>query len=285
MGFGRFTKTIKTTMKKILFIILLPFLTKAQFGGAGSIASTKDIKALEFISPTAANITTPNQIWAICFLVKMSKGLGTWSKDQAEFPMIGGTANSHSYNLINVATNGISWFGGLTHSATGTKGNGSNGYGMVNGWRASANNTHVMFFNRTNNNQAFLTGIFDPNQNPLPYLSLEPNYQGASYFSAGDVSNQVAVTANIVVGGFGVSRTSSSLAKGYINGSVVATTTATNTLNIVNENFHLFVRQPWGGVANSSKEINSLSLGLGYTDQDMLNKYNIYNYINTVLGR
>jgi hypothetical protein len=89
-----------------------------------------DADALAFIS--AAAITDATQKRAIETLVVDLKGYGIWTKMKALYPFVGGTAASHKWNLKNPldtdAAFRLTFFGGITHSSTGIKGNGTNSY-------------------------------------------------------------------------------------------------------------------------------------------------------------
>jgi hypothetical protein len=89
---------------------------------------------------TAAGITNATQITAINRLVKNYKGIGDinasvdlWTGAKAIYPMVGGSASSHKFNLKDPrdldAAFRIEFAGGVTHSAAGIIGNGTNGYG------------------------------------------------------------------------------------------------------------------------------------------------------------
>lgn len=86
------------------------------------------------VDPDAASFVarcgglTAVQIAAVNRFVLMLKELGLWQKLVACYPFVGGTAAAHAQNLMS-ASYVISWFGGLTHSDLGVKGNGSTGYG------------------------------------------------------------------------------------------------------------------------------------------------------------
>ena len=80
----------------------------------------------------AAGITDSTQQTAIKTLVNDLNGYGLWSKMKAIYPMVGGTATSHSYNLKDTTKFQITWNGGLTHDSNGVTGNGTNGYGNLN---------------------------------------------------------------------------------------------------------------------------------------------------------
>jgi hypothetical protein len=102
---------------------------------------------------TAANITNTTQQNAINTLVVDLKNYGVWTKMKAIYPFVGGTATSHSYNLVNPTQYQITWFGGLTHTNTGVKGNGTNGYGdtfLANNVMTQ-NNIHISSYGTTNN--------------------------------------------------------------------------------------------------------------------------------------
>ena len=91
------------------------------------IANDSDAQA--FITATGISGTNAT---AINQLVIDLKNANIWSKMKAVYPIIGGTATSHKFNLINPAdTNAafrLVFAGGVTHSATGILFNGTNGW-------------------------------------------------------------------------------------------------------------------------------------------------------------
>ena len=96
----------------------------------GIYNSNIDSDAQSFI--TAAAITDSTQQGAVDALVKDLKNYGLWTKMKAIYPFVGGTANSHKFNLkdprnVDGAFR-LQFFGGWTHSATGAKPDGSTGY-------------------------------------------------------------------------------------------------------------------------------------------------------------
>jgi len=94
------------------------------------VGVTTDSDAQAFI--TAAAITDPTQKAAINTLVVDLKGYSIWSKMKAVYPFVGGTSSTHKFNLKDPrdldAAFRLTFVGGLTHSSTGIKGNGTNGY-------------------------------------------------------------------------------------------------------------------------------------------------------------
>jgi hypothetical protein len=61
---------------------------------------------------TAANITNTTQIEAIYTMVGKLYQFDLWPKLKAIYPMVGGTASSHSYNLKNVTKYQLTFGGG-----------------------------------------------------------------------------------------------------------------------------------------------------------------------------
>jgi hypothetical protein len=89
-----------------------------------------DSDALAFL--TSASITNSTQRAAINKLVIDLKSFGIWNKMFAIYPFIGGTADSHKWNLkdprdLNAAFR-LTFSGGWTHSETGILPNGTNAF-------------------------------------------------------------------------------------------------------------------------------------------------------------
>jgi hypothetical protein len=80
----------------------------------------------------ATGITDPAIQSAINTLCVDLKKYGVFDKMKAIYPFVGGTASSHSFNLVNTSLHQITWFGGLTHDSNGVTPNGTNGYGNLN---------------------------------------------------------------------------------------------------------------------------------------------------------
>lgn len=89
-----------------------------------------DSDAQAFI--TAAGITDNTQQSAINTLVIGLKANSLWTNARAIYPFVGGTSTTHKWNLRNpLDTNAafrLTFGGGITHSASGIKGNAVNGY-------------------------------------------------------------------------------------------------------------------------------------------------------------
>jgi hypothetical protein len=104
--------------------------TSSKIGTYIKAKSSFDPDAQAFI--TAASLTDNTQKNAINTLVVNCKAAGIWTKTQAIFPFVGGTATTHKWNLKDPrdldAAFRLVFAGGVTHSSQGIQGNAVNGY-------------------------------------------------------------------------------------------------------------------------------------------------------------
>jgi len=95
-----------------------------------SVPTVSDPNAQAFLD--AAVITDVTQANAVNSLVIGLKDDGLWTNIQAIYPLVGGTAGSHKYNLKDPrdldAAYRLAFFGGWTHNTNGITGNGTNTY-------------------------------------------------------------------------------------------------------------------------------------------------------------
>lgn len=103
-------------------------------GGGGTLGSApyviQDADAQSFI--TSANITNEVEQMASDALIVNFKSAGLWSKMTHIYPLVGGTASSHKFNIKDLrdldAAYRLSFYGGWTHNSNGITGNGTNTY-------------------------------------------------------------------------------------------------------------------------------------------------------------
>lgn len=128
-------------MKIIVFLLSLIFFSslKAQnnrqqfyaLNRTSIVCSAIDTDAQAFV--TASGITDCNEIASIDTLVKMLKDSSLWSLGMAIYPIIGGTASTHKWNLKDPrdldAAFRLTFSGTVTHASTGMISNGTTGYG------------------------------------------------------------------------------------------------------------------------------------------------------------
>jgi hypothetical protein len=127
-----------------------------------------DADANAFLS--AAGITDPTITSAICTLVTSMKANGTWAKMNAIYPMVGGTATTHKFNLKNPldtdAAYRLLFSGGWTHSANGALPNGSNAYADT--FLPATSQSSLGYYSRTNNAGASVSEMGAISTNPQP---------------------------------------------------------------------------------------------------------------------
>jgi hypothetical protein len=122
---------------------------------SGITPGCADLDVQAFLTATGITDTTIED--ALCVLVTAMKADGTWAKMQALYPIVGGSATAHKFNLKNPADTDaafrLSFLGGWTHSANGALPNGVNGYARTfwNGSvQAAADSVSFGFYSRTN---------------------------------------------------------------------------------------------------------------------------------------
>ncbi len=123
--------------------------------GTVSAMSTGDPDASAFI--IAAGITDNTEKSAVTTLTLALKSASLYTKFIAVYPLLGGTANSHKYNLIDPQDTDLAhrlkFSGGWTHTSNGARGNASNTFAnthiIPNALLTSGSNS-VGFYTRSN---------------------------------------------------------------------------------------------------------------------------------------
>jgi hypothetical protein len=259
------------------------FLGSTLLSGGGGSSFDPDAQA--FI--TAAAITNPTQQAAINTLVVDLKGYNVWTKTKALYPFIGGTATSHSFNLLNTAQYQISWNGGVTHSSNGVQFGGVNGYGDTGLNAASVlgqDSTHLSFYSRTDITANSVEMGINASARQL-YLLYR---YGSSAFKAMNRTQAAAGSLYTPTNGLLIAnRPSSTTEKYYHKGNLVDTITTSST-GTISANVYI------GGYNNlavptsreySSKQSALISIGDGLTDTEAANFYTAVQAFQTTLGR
>lgn len=243
----------------------------------------------------AAGITDSTQQTAIKTLVNDLNGYGLWSKMKAIYPMVGGTASTHKFNLKDPrdldAAFRLVFNGGWTHSSTGAAPNGTNAYAdtKLNPSTALTNNNyHLTHYSRTQKTTGGEVDLGAISPSPI-MISLSQYYQGAGKaFVAGDYNTSVIInSAATNTRGFQVNtRTSQTSAKMFFNNTQIGSTLTLsnpNPLPLVN----ISVGSNYGTTAYefSAKENAFCSIGDGLTDTDASNLYTIIQNYQTILSR
>jgi hypothetical protein len=236
---------------------------------------------------TAAAITDPTQQSAIITLVADLKTYGVWTKMKAIYPIVGGTASSHKYNLKDPrdldAAFRLTFATGVTHSATGMVSNGTSGYAdtfvkpVID---LSLNNTHYGFYSRTNTNNTTIEMGVDQFTNLVEIRTAGVTYHrvnGGGLVQHNDSNSLGFYTAN---------RTAVNVLNAWKNGVKLATSTGASSTPSASSIFLLALNSGVGvGQFYSTKECAFASIGDGLTDTEASNFYTAVQAFQTTLGR
>jgi hypothetical protein len=248
--------------------------------------------AINFI--LASGITASDQQSAINQLSTDLVNTGLMNKMFAIYPFVGGTAETHKWNLKDPRDTDnafrLTFFGGATHSGAGYQSSISNGYANTYLIPASvlpATNNHLSVYNRSTVVGSNSRGNIATANTTNVFNQL---FSGASFFGGNGTTNQggVSFTTTGTVQGYWIgSKTSNSQRFGFRNGVLnsVVTTTTDNTLNYTLP-FFINARNS-AGTANlfSGHEISFATIGVGLTQEECATLYTIVQRFQTTLGR
>lgn len=246
-------------------------------------SSSYDSDAQAFI--TAAGITNTTQKNAVNQLVIDYKAAGIWTKMIALYPMVGGTASTHSYNLKNPAAYQITWNGTVTHNSNGVTGNGSTGYGntgIVPSTVLTLNSIHLSFYCRTNSS----VSVYDMGATDGTNQTNLMNFSSVLYSALSNNTYTQVSMAN-TQGGFTSVRSSSSNTDLYKNGSNVATSSSNNSVALTSTYpIYILGNNFTGSLGNASdRNFGMFSVGTALTSTETANKYTADQVFQTALGR
>jgi hypothetical protein len=216
------------------------------------------------------------------------KGYSIWTKFNAIYPIVGGSAASHKWNLKDPrdldAAFRLTFATGLTHSSTGMVSNGSSGYANTNftpSTSGTLNSHHVSFYSRTNSNgtevemgvQSSGTTLLEIRTAGTTYAAIN---SGGTYSTFADTDSRGLYIAN---------RTASNVINVFRN-STKKVTGSTASSNLPNLKMNLLA---WnnGGSAQyySLKECAFASIGDGLSDAEAANFYTAVQAYQTALSR
>ena len=240
---------------------------------------------------TASGLTGATNLTAINQLVLDLKGFGIWTKMKAIYPMIGGTAALHKWNLKDPrdldAAFRLVFAGGWTHSSTGALPNGTNGY--ANTYLDTANNLalnsgHLSYYSRTNNTTSALD-MGSLKSSPDSYSDLVLYYTGLVYSRFNNSAIYDNLSSTSTLGFFTGSRTASNIIRTFRNGTqIIAGTATSNATSAID--FYLGSTNN-NGTAQffSNRQCSFASIGDGLTNTDAANFYTAVQAYQTTLSR
>lgn len=242
---------------------------------------------------TASGLTGTTNLNAINQLVVDLKSYGIWTKMKAIYPMIGGTAALHKWNLkdpqdTNAAFR-LVFAGGWTHSSTGALPGGVNGYANTflnpNSAFSVNDNIHFSYYSRTNVNATDCEiGVQVTN---YLVLSIRRNDVASQTFYGLNTTGTFATFVDSNSAAFYIGSRIGTAQKGFRNSSLTANTT--NTAG-ARPNGNVFLAtlningNPDAGLY-SAKECAFASLGDGLTDTEAANFYTAVNAYQVALSR
>ena len=261
---------------------------------------TTDPDALAFFARvTAAGGTlSPTEKTAVNTLVLDMKSYGLWTSMKAIYPMVGASAAACAQNLKSSSFTGT-FTSGWTFASGGIQGNGTSSY-MDTGLPPNGNFTQGSSGLTSYRN---ITATF-PSSNTrndigaaaaapyLPLLYLAGNTR-TNKFEAGSYSynlseGQLNFTQTQGTGFFQAHRTSTTLNKAYIGGTLTSTNTNSNTAYTPNITSNLYVgASNLNGIAADFNDarLAFISAGDGLTDTQASNFYTAVQTFNQTLNR
>ena len=240
-----------------------------------------DTDVATFISKSG--ITSDIEKNALNTCVKALKSEGLYTKIKVFYPMVGGTSNTTKYDLISTNNNAynIDWYGGVTFSNLGVKGNGTNAYGNSKYVPSSSNAFTVSIgtnisetasdpivlgvFDSTT--QAFLMQIKGVNCN----VRLHGDIKTASIVSSNNI-----YTFNRVVNLMNVFFNTSKKLEVTTNGTI-----PTNSIYLLNMN----IKNAPSNSRYSQQRIQSTLFHESLTDTEVITLQTIINQFESDLGR
>jgi hypothetical protein len=245
--------------------------------------SSCDADAQRFID--SAGITDATQKNAICNLVIGLKSQSLWNKYDAIYPLVGGTATTHKYNLKDPQnTNSafrIVWSGGVTHDANGVTGNGTTGYGntfYTPSASGSLNSFSLGFYSKTNTAASSFTDIGAEGGGHYSLIEI----YGSAYYPLINTSTVSSFAIATSLGYFSSSRTASNLTTTYQNGSSISTTATASTGLATNP---IYLMSFLGASAFSTRNYCMFTIAEGLDATEQANSYTLFNAFQTALGR
>lgn len=227
-------------------------------------------------------------------LVSDLKTANIWTKMMAIYPMVGGTATTHKFNLVNSQdTNAafrLAFVGGGTHSSNGYQPNGTNAYAET---YIAANQSpitnatgHISYYSRTSSptDQRYCMGylILSPDQ----LAAIIPSFSGAQRTWMTMPNGSIAaITTATTSGLLGATRTATNSSKGFKNNTIssnqnnfVGSITGTRTFLIGAANHPSFIQY-------GPYQCAFASIGTGLTDAEISLFYTAVQTFQTTLGR
>jgi hypothetical protein len=251
---------------------------------------------------TAAGITDPTQQSAIITLVTDLKAYGIWTKFKAIYPVVGGTASSHKFNLkdprdLDVAFR-LTFSSGWTHSTNGMLPNGTSAFTntfLAPNSHQSLTSGHFSLYSRTlsaSTTTLGANGVRDVTTSLGSQLVIRRSFGNSRVFVMWDELAGGFIGPLTETDGRGFylgSRISNNSLKFYKNSSIIGTNTTNQVALLLSTNNYFIGAINQGGtpIVNTydNKQLAFGSIGDGLTDTEAANFYAAVQNFNTTLAR
>jgi hypothetical protein len=215
---------------------------------------------------------------------------------KAIYPIVGGTATSLIWNLINpLDTNAayrLTYTTGWTHSSNGFVSNGTSGFAntyLTPNSHLTNNNTHLSVYSRTNLNIAAASFDIGTSNNVAAFYDLSLRLGDTIYSDSYNNSTNRFTTANTDSRGlFTTTRTSSTVLKVFKNNTQLGSTltAASTNFSSLTQPIYICALNKNGAVDfYTTRQYAFASIGDGLTDTEAANLYTAVNTFQTTLGR
>jgi len=248
-----------------------------------------DPDAQAFLS--AASITDSTIVNAIDTFVVGMKTNSLWNKMIALYPMVGGTADTHKWNLKDPrdvdSAYRLVFTGGFTHSSTGCLPGGTNSEAetYINpSLHLSQNDTHLSYYSRTSSSKNESVEIGLSTGSSL-YLSIQyqiPFFGSLRFIT--NVNNTGLSSVNVSnnnLGHYLSSRLNSTQVLKYENGNLLQTASLTSAAP-ANTTVKLFRNQT---SERTQREAAFISIGSGLTSSEVSTFRTLIQTLQTSLSR
>lgn len=246
-----------------------------------------DDDAIAFLE--AAQISDGTTVFAINNLVIDLKSAGLWTKMNAVYPFVGGTATTQKYNLLNPqdtnAAYRLTFSGNVTHSLSGFESDGVNGYAtsylnMATQLGGGQNDSHLFMY--LANMYGGQTGV-DMGASDAAGLWMNSRNPSNVFNSRHNNVTTNGIANSLSAGCFTISRTGSS---SYLQ-SINKSHTTVNNASTATANKIAYIGALHGTITSDyqNRLYALVTLGYGLTSGEIDDLVDINETFQTALGR